>query len=1103
MDTYALRGGNAQYRWLCQLLLGIVLVVALSACRRDPPRPVEAIGKLLAVLPTSATSGAAAEMEIPDATMTFFDKDEAQVAQVNTDLDGHFRVTVPVQGTYKMCWNIQGESGCQREVKLGDPENYLGLVRARLKGPVLYGRVLTADQRACWVRDPFFKLNVATKVDVSDAQGNVLVPGVRANVEGDYLFLLKQAGMYIVHAQCEASEQKVEAALRGASAQANLTLPNHAPRLAEVAARNGSNGVVRVSPAAMVRLATLAKDRDNDTLEYLWRDADGGAPAPLTASQFMRAAPAQSVLQSTYLLVRDGRGGYVYRRFDLEVGDAQVQFSGKVIDEVNRSPVAGATVTLGVSAAPGTQVTTNSQGWFSLTVPATADNRYVVNIAQPNYALYSRVFDRSFRDNVIELIRADVKNVPVNGPLTLIDERSSGPCGGKQESSGKRSIPATEYVDYDASPDHKPLDPELLRKLTTRQRDCRHRGVQIILPADAFEDVDGNVVQGMVRAATATLDPTRRTLPGDSRAIDSGGREAELVSYGAAYADFRDNSDRPVKLRAGMTAEIRVPVPAQQQSTAKPQIDFWSYDEATGKWKFEGKAQLTNTPEGPVYVGKTTHFSYLNMDVAGNDPATATCLRFELDPALSAWTNKRVRATVSYNGNQVVTKETALNNDQYHAIFRIPFGTSFPPNTLRLEVFGEFNGQSVALVDNVINTDARDKMTGTNLWPNYPYTECGTPVVLAPAAGVVPEYATNDATNRPYFLTGPYGAFLPDDGETIATNYYATIGATANKPTLKQWWVDNTFNDDGTGGTRASYLNHNDLGFGRDMHCKKSGNNVACYVTNYGAPNQLAANANAALDQDDSQRGATVAMEFREADGAEAVQFYVYTNQGGDPADPFGSAGLLKFADLDGFGPKPVPHLCLVCHGGSPGAITAASGNAKAQHSRFREFDLPSFRYPDGVSWNYGQAVPAQINMASFGALNQMVRDTTPSTAPIDQLISGWYPTNNFALAPQQNTPPSGWNGSAADADGYHAVYGTTCRTCHVARDGGAASPPSIVFNTKAAFADTEYAVCGKDYRVMPNAIVTYKNFWADTLRVNQYEILTGVAANTCQNDVL
>src|SRR5439155_1286250 len=144
----------------------------------------------------------------------------------------------------------------------------------------------------------------------------------------------------------------------------------------------------------------------------------------------------------------------------------------------------------------------------------------------------------------------------------------------------------------------------------------------------------------------------------------------------------------------------------------------WSYDESSGRWRVDGKGTLTNTPQGPMYVAKTRHFSILNMDVAGNDPAVSTCVRFEIDGSIkNVWTQLRLRSTVSYNGNQVKTKDTYLDGDQYHAVYRIPFGTAFPPNTLRVELFGTLNGQSVVLVDNVINTDARPKMTGTNLWP--------------------------------------------------------------------------------------------------------------------------------------------------------------------------------------------------------------------------------------------------------------------------------------------------------------------------------------------------------------------------------------------------
>lgn len=1095
-------------RNISAFLLAVVVFLALIGYSRftpgAPKLQYEVVGTIRVLLPAGTIPKG---VDMPDAKITLLDGTNTEVGHAKTELDGHFRVKAPKAGSYSLCWDIQGRAGCRREVVLKDPTTYLGFIRVSLKEPLLYGRVLTADQRACWMHDPFFRLDVSTNVSVSDSGGQAAAPDVRANVLGDYLFILKTPDTYTVTAQCEKTKERTAAVVRTGAVRANMTLKNTAPFITELAARSAGKGVVRVEPNTPLELVANSIDREGDAVEYLWRDDDGVIPTPAAnPNQIVRNAPKEPGRRVTYLMARDGRGGFTYKRFVLEVAKLDIQFAGTVIDEVTRAPVANAQVELG-----GATVNTNATGYFNITGPTNPDARYVLNIRHPNYALLSQVSDRSIRGNVFELIRAQIKVVPVAGGITLVDTESSGWCGGRGDVKPGQTEPTkgvvthamasqvtvkpvlpVEYVDPIPSKNYKPLDPEYFRRLTTKP-DCKQAGAQIIIPAGALVDSRGNKATGNVRTAIASRNPTRRALPGDYRAIDSASLESELLSYGAVYAEFRDSSGNLLNLAPGTTAEVQVPIPAQQLSTAKPKIDFWSYDEKTGKWRFESQAVLKNTPNGPAYVAKTTHFSDLNMDVAGNDPAVATCLRFEVDTSLSAWTNKSIRATVSYNGNQVQTKETSLDGDQYHAIFRIPFGTAFPPNTLRLELSGTYNGQSVVLVDNVINTDLRPKMTGNDLWPDYPFAECGDPVLLAAPAGIVPQYSSNDATNRPFFLTGPFGDFLPDDGEQVATDYYAAIGATANKPTLGDWWSANGFDaTTGDGGTRASYMNFNDLGFGRDMHCNKTGNNVACYVTNYGAPNQLAANADSAANQVVAQRGATVAMEFTDGQGAEAVQFYVYSNEGP-------TSGLLKFADLDGFGPKPVPHLCLVCHGGS-----STLTNNKAQNSRFREFDLPSFHYPNDVTWDYGQGVPAEVEAADLGTLNSFVHDLSPSNTPIRNLIAAWYPGANYAIAPGLPTPPAGWNGSAANIDGYHSVYGTTCRTCHVARDDGAASPPYITFNSKANFEGTNFVVCGLDYRVMPNAIITFKNFWTDTPRVNKYEALMNPAVpiNTCQNDV-
>jgi hypothetical protein len=415
-------------------------------------------------------------------------------------------------------------------------------------------------------------------------------------------------------------------------------------------------------------------------------------------------------------------------------------------------------------------------------------------------------------------------------------------------------------------------------------------------------------------------------------------------------------------------------------------------------------------------------------------------------------------------------------------------------NTLRLELRGTSNGQNVILLDNIIATDARPKMTGTNLWPPYPYSECGDPVLLTPAPGVVPNYGDYDAAGRPAFLSGPFGDFNPSNGAAQAAAYYLAIDPGTSKDTLGKWWQLNGFGADGLGAgnptyVRQAYLNFNDLGFGRDMHCAKTGSNLACYVTNYGVADQNLANADAAENKDPTKRGATVAMEYDDSlpvttTTDERVQFYVFN--GG-----IATSARIQFADLDGFGPKPVPFLCMVCHGGRP-TLTASN---KANFARFREFDLPSYRYSVGRSWNYGDATLTTVELGNFAKLNQMVHDA-PGGSQISALIDAWYPSLGSG-APVLPTPPAGWSGQVS---GYHNVYAKSCRTCHVARDEGD-SNNYYLFGKSSEFQGTAYAVCGSNppkRRIMPNAVVTYKNLWANSLEVQLYETLTSQAANTC-----
>lgn len=1020
---------------------------------------------------------------------------QEDVGSAVTTLNGAFELMAPTPGTYRVCWELGGSKGCGERFFARKATAWAGLVRAQVERPVVFGTVLTGDLRPCWASDAFFGIDVSTRISGGGAS-------TRANTKGEYVLIGPAPGTFRITARCEGTTVGKTVTLSSASVRHDIPLNNHAPKLTGLSANLAAKGVTQTAPSTTVQLVAGLHTPVANPVQFTWHTASAasGVLSGGNGATQTWALPTSPGLHSAYVMARDGKGGFAFKRLDLQVGASDIEFSGRVIDELTMQPLHDVTVTVGAGAA---SVKTNADGWFALRTPGLSDDRYVLNITHPNYALLSRVTDRSAVGNTYGMVRAQVTTVRGDQDISIDDKESGGPCGtstGEQERSIRRLVNPT--ILWDDTPTGKRAA-KAQRKAETAIMEqlkqpggCDRRGVQIRIPANALLDEINAPWPGDVRAAVTTLDPSRRTIPGDYQAIPTSSTRAELLSYGALHADFTDPAGRRLHLKSGTTADIAVPVSALQQPTSPPTIAIWSYDEKTGVWREEGQAKLQNTPQGWMYIGKTTHFSTLNMDVAGLDPAFATCVRFELDSAFNAWSNLTIRAYVSFGGTSVQVKETPLDPNQYHAIYRIPFNTGFV-NTLRLELRGTSNGQNLILLDNIIATDTRPKMTGTNLWPPYPYTECGASVLLTPATGVVPNYGDYDAAGRPAFLGGPFGTFNPANGAAQAAAYYTAIDPGSDKDTLGKWWQANGFGADGLGAgnptyVRQAYLNFNDLGFGRDMHCAKTGSNLACYVTNYGLADQSLANADAAETLDANKRGATVAMEYDNSvvvtsTTDERVQFYVF---GGGVA----TSGRIQFADLDGFGPKPVPFLCMVCHGGQD----TLSPSNKANFARFREFDLPSFRYSGGRSWDYGAATLTAGELGKFAKLNQLVH-AAPSGTAVSALIDGWYPGGLGSGSPVLPTPPSGWS---SQVSGYHNVYGKTCRTCHVARDEG--DPNAyFLFGTSSNFQGTAYAVCGSGSpkrRIMPNAVVTYKNFWADTLRVQQYETLTSQAMNTCGN---
>lgn len=284
--------------------------------------------------------------------------------------------------------------------------------------------------------------------------------------------------------------------------------------------------------------------------------------------------------------------------------------------------------------------------------------------------------------------------------------------------------------------------------------------------------------------------------------------------------------------------------------------------------------------------------------------------------------------------------------------------------------------------------------------------------------------------------------------------YIMAVDPNGTRATLREWWEANNFTaigevdtSAGAFGTRAAYFNGNDLGFGRDMRCSQKGAgesaDVACYVTNY-------PDADLAWNVVRGKATATVAMERKSSD--RIVKFFAY--QGGD-----GSGRRLPSVALDPFGPKFLPNLCTVCHGGEF-LGTAEMG------SSFREFDMASFRYPSAAAGSQAS------QEAAFKQLNEIVKTSQPATA-IGELIDGWYAGNSATQI--TSYVPTGW--PAGTQDLYRNVVAKSCRTCHVAIS-------SLSWSTYESFwrhrGSIGAQVCGSA-KQMPLALTTYLSFWLRT----------------------
>lgn len=1021
-----MRNSNYQKTVVSICFLAAIFLFGFQSCRRAPPPtggPVN--GSLYYLTAVGETFKPGTRIFLPDIEVYLHNTASGvDSPAVTTDLFGRYRFPHQAPGTYDLQWKAQRGWAAGRHpdsIVVGSGPRFpvpAGIQPDQASG-VIFGRVTLGDGGTPWSYDELFNVNhTATVTILNVARTATLAGPVHTNSEGRYAVAgLPRSQPTTIQAQSQAAI--VTRAVDGT----HVSMGNPVSPTDVQLANKPPEIISVISQIGGARVQTAAPGA-TIVLVAATRDLNGD---PLqhewTALDGNGTVTAVAAGAANWQLPNQiGR----YSAY-LQVGDGRGGFARQRIDFITArtdTTFAGVVVEKGTGVPlKGAEVVANGQTTTTdangfFSVRTPLKDRYVLNIARAGFALFSRVVDSGLTGQTWPLVKTQSQTVDPTGPIDLVDKR-----------------------------------PELERK--------KMRGTRIHVPANALVGPDGAAPTGMLTAHLATLNIADGEAPGDWGAM-VGSKETNLISFGATFVEFRDAAGVKYNLAPGMEAKVEMFAPPGMLASAPPNANFWSYDEKDGFWKKSGAGNFS--AGNGSFDGRVKHFSTINTDVEKDDDA---CLKVLIYPPIP--TGVRLRVT-DPTGSVFSQAYEGVLDAGINAVFRLPGNTN-----VRLELFNAdtspYTGAvlleevpGVPLAGNIVNTGPPIP-GGQTPFPPEPYETCKL-VILREA----------NAPTANSFL-----AFKGKGDLAHANGYYSAVDPNNERTTLGAWWTKNGFTFDASGiptnAVRTSYLNFNDLGSGRDMYFLQHGDGtVAAYVTNYGLFNQDHGNADLAANR--NTPGATVAMEYGPVEGqgtTRIVKFFVFA--GGNGAD---TAPRAPAADLDGFEPKFVPNLCLNCHGGNynpanPAAPTFAEINAGAS---FRELDIATYKFPGG------RVVANNAEKTAFKSQNLIVKGAaagdTIAIQPIKDLIAGWYPG---ASVDQDNTfTPTGWIGAPQQAL-YHDVVKQSCRTCHVAQDADT-SDNGIGWISygqlrgRRGFLDS-FVLC--DSRVMPHAVITYRNFWLST----------------------
>lgn len=1095
---------------------------------------------------------------LPDIEITLSPRENQAVVfgPWRTTTSGVF-VSQPVPpGAYRFCAGGDGWARTCRGLELRNGRTHLEPFamrpeEARDRGTV-FGRVQLTDGGFPIVDVPHANLLAAARVTAFAASGARLREA-HVNTLGDYVLpaLPAQARMRVV-VTFEGDDRAIQipplTLNAGTWLRRDIELPNSRPVVGDPKARI-AGGLERqtVPPGATVEVAIAVDDPDGDQPSVRWiLDPASGSLSSDSDPQTewtVPEAPGPYVLRA---VVDDGRGGVRTRALRLIVAKGGLETFSGTVSATDNPAVANAEVTVN-----GVPTSTNAAGYFSIAVaPA---ERYVLNIRSPGHAFFSQIYGQPSRGGRFELVRATVQSFDPGRDIELTDRRRDEECRGAPSASlrweevdrrrlqpirlgesdrsaadaGERGDDGGQALDPLRISGGRVVDlPDSMLPHRKQRRDCGP-GATVRIPAGALVDADGNPPPGAVEVAISTYDiEAEMEMPGDYTIADPGETRpvGVMESYGAAFVEARD-ATRRYNVREGAAAELVIPVAMSQLAAGGPlpsQIPILHYDEERGVWNRTGEAQL----DGTSYRTEVAHFSAINADLEKVQPAcvhirtqTDTGVlpdQFALEFTVPADPGTGAAATVR-------TGFIDASADDDHVIYNLPEDREIllvPYDQATNTPFGTFVVDSGAPHGDPNNPPdhARCSNTAELFIPDAPRQL---------PSGV--EYLQGLGSFFAYDLDADPQTYA-DNLEAASVDYYEQVDPLADRRDTfggfkAVWGFDGSE-------PNARYANSADLGFGRDMHCTSAdidGNGdaeVACYVSNYGfRQDDDQDNANWASQQLEERYVATVAMEHApiEVPGSEAspvfsggdvVKFFVY-GRDPDPATDTDGDGisldhdegeLLTDADLDGYGRRPIPQLCMVCHGGTlptavnqdsagnptPGPLPVFGSPAQVDlGARFLPFDLDSFTFPSA-----GPVTGTQE--AAFKTLNTQFVSQTDLSGAIQELLDLYYAPGGTSPTQNRGFVVPGWSADPAQEGMYEHVVGRNCRICHVAHDG---INRTFEEASQLAAAIATYYACTE--RSMPHSVRTYERFWTSLGphqpgQLANYAASQGVSASSC-----